>query len=171
MNHLVFPVLLVMALIALISAQCTFMYPLSVWGLRLELLPPLILYAAFTVNLQMSLLFALLAAALYDSFSGCRFGASLIPYVTVAALGCTLRPVFFRNRVTTQFISGLVFCWLAIAIQWALSGKALVSWHIIFPKLARLSLFCGVLAVCYFTVLDFIARSLGQEPGRFDQDS
>ncbi len=170
MNRLVFPVLLVVTLVALISAQCTFMYSCLLWGVRLELLPPLLLYAAFTVNLPMSLLFAMLAATLYDSFSGGRFGASMIPYVAAAGLCCTLRPVFFRNRITTQWFCGLVFGWLVLALQWALSGKALATWSIVFPKLGRLALFCSVLAIGYFTVLDFIARGLGQEPGRFDQD-
>ena len=171
MNRLVFPVLLVVALIALISAQCTFMHSWSVYGVRMELLPPLLLYASFTVNLPLSLIFALFAAALYDSFSGLRFGASIIPYGMVAMLYCMLRPVFFRNRITTQWISGCVFGWIALSLQWLLSGKALVSWKIVFPKLLCLSLCCGALAVCYFTVLDLIARGLGQEPGRFDEVS
>lgn len=170
MKQSLIPLLIVVAMVTLFSIQCTLSHRWLLDGMHVELLPALLLYASFTVNLRVGLLLALLAAALYDSFSGGPFGASMIPYAATVALFCALRPIFFRNRVTTQIITGFVFSWIVIFLQWGLSGKALLTWHTAFPKILRLALVGSVLAVFYFAILDAIGRGLGQEPGRFGDD-
>ncbi|MDD2709204.1 MAG: hypothetical protein PHV34_14550 [Verrucomicrobiae bacterium] len=170
MSRSIIPILVVIMLVALISAQCTITHRWPIGEVRIELIPPLLLYMAFTLNLPISLLLGLLAATLYDSFSGGPFGASLVPYIASVSLFCAVRPIFFRNRITTQLITGFLSAWITLILQWILSGKAMYSWHNVFPKLLRLSLLCSVLAVIYFTVLDAMARGMGQEPGRFNED-
>ncbi len=135
----------------------------------MELLPPLLLYAAFTVNPQTAILLGSLAAVLYDSFSGVNFGASLAPYAVSVFLFCAVRPIFFRNQITTQFISGCIFGFMALSFQWVLSGKFMVGWESIWPKVLRLSLLSGILAVLYFIILDRLHRWMGLDPGRFEE--
>jgi hypothetical protein len=168
MNRFILPVMLVLTAIILLSVQCTCLWRWPVWDVRLELLPSLLLYAAFTLNLPAALLVGLFAAVMYDSFSGGSFAASTIPYVISISCFSALRPIFFRDRITTQLLSGFVFCWIALVLQWAFAGKFPVGWVNVLPKLTRLSVFGGVLAVFYFAILDAIFRLLGFEPGRFD---
>jgi cell shape-determining protein MreD len=164
------PLLIVIAMIALFAAQCTLTHRWLVNDVRMELLPSLLLYAAFTVNLPIGILLSLVAATLYDSFSAGPFGGSMIPYAATVALFCALRPIFFRNRISTQIITGFVFSWIVLFLQWGLSGKALLTWHTILPKLLRLSLVSSALAVFYFAIMDTFVKGLGQEPGRFNEE-
>ncbi len=169
MNRLFIPFLLVLAIILLLCAQCTFVYRFPVWGAQAQLLPPLLLYAAFTLNLPTAVILGLLASAMFDSFSAGHFGGSAIPYVLSVTLFSGVRPIFFRNRISTQFLSGCVFGFVALFLQWVLSGKVMVGLHVVLPTILHLSLFCGVLSVLYFTVLDFICRMVGVDPGRFEE--
>lgn len=169
MKRFVIPFLLVVGLVLLLSAQCTLTYRWRFWGVVLELLPALLLYASFTVNLPTALLLGILAAIMYDSFSVGNFGSSMVPYIVSTALFCAIRPVFFRNRITTQFVSGILFGFTASFLQWALGGKWSVGLTIVLPKLAHLSLLCGILAVIYFTFLDMLCRMMGLNPGRFEE--
>ncbi len=169
MNRIIIPFILIAGIILLLAIQCTLIHRWYFWGVRLELLPALLLYAAFTVNLPSSLLLALLSAMMYDTFSVGNFGSSIIPYITGVSLFCAVRPIFFRNRITTQFLSGFVLGFIILLLQWVLCGKWMVGWEHIWPKLLRLSLISGVLAVAYFTLFDAICRSLGLDPGRFEE--
>jgi len=171
MNRLIIPFLLVLGIIFLLTIQCTLAHRWLLWDVSLELLPALLLYAAFTVNLPTALLLGLFAAVMYDSFSAGRFGASMIPYIVATSSFCAVRPIFFRNRITTQFVSGCVFGFIALFLQWTLCGKFMVGWEHIFPKLLRLSFFSGVLAIVYFGLIDFFCRFMGLDPGRFEEYS
>ncbi|MBI4025514.1 MAG: hypothetical protein HY360_11075 [Verrucomicrobia bacterium] len=170
MHRPIIPFLLVVGIILLLSLQCTLTHRWDVWGVevRPELLPALLVYAAFTVNLPTALLLGFFAAVMYDSFSGGNFGASMIPYMASISIFCAVRPVFFRNRITTQFLSGFVFGFLALLLQWAFCGKFPVHWAEVFRKVTRLAVCSGFLAVIYFTVLDIFFRLMGLNPGRFE---
>ena len=169
-RQLIIPLVLVLATVALLVCQCTVAHIWRPWGLRLEFLPALLLYAAFTLGMPTAILLSVAAALMYDTFSAGPFGGSLIPFIAVTAMFCALRPVFFRNRISTQFVSGFVFALLALPVQWLLGGKFMVSWNVVFPKLMHLSIFCGVLAILYFTIFDFFFRLVGLNPGRFEDD-
>lgn len=169
MNRLFIPFLLVLAIILLLCAQCTFGCRFPVWGAQAQLLPPVLLYAAFTVNLPTAVILGLLAAAMFDSFSAGSFGASAIPYVAAITVFCAVRPIFFRNRISTQFVGGCVFGFISLGLQWLFSGKVSAGWHTALPVVLHLALFCGVLAVFYFAFLDFLCRRVGVDPGRFEE--
>ena len=169
MNRIVIPLMLVVGIILLFVIQCALIHRWYFWGVRLELLPALLLYVAFTVNLPTSLLLALLSAMMYDTFSGGNFGSSIIPYIAGIFLFCAIRPIFFRNRITTQFVSGFVLGFIVLLLQWMLCGKWVIAWEYVWPKLIRLSLISGVLAVAYFIVLDAICRFMGFDPGRLEE--
>ncbi len=171
MNRVVIPTVLIAGIILLISLQCTLTHRWLVWGVHMELLPPLLVYAAFTVNLPSSLLLGAFAAVMYDSFSAGPMGASLIPYLVGVSLFCGVRPIFFRNRISTQFFSGFVLGFIALFLQWVFCGKFLAGGAHIVPKLLHLSLMCAVLAVFYFLFLDLLFRGLGLNPGRFEDSA
>jgi len=151
-----------------LSIQCTLAGRWPIWGVHLELLPPLLLYAAFSVNLPTALILGSLSAVMYDSYSGGKLGASLLPYIVSTSIFCALRPIFFRNRITTQFLCGLVFGFITLLFQWALSGKFFIGIHQVLPKIVNLSLFTGILSILYFTILDALSRLMGLIPGRFE---
>lgn len=169
MNRFLIPLLLAVNVIFLLSLQCTLSQRFVSGGVHLELLPPLLLYAAFTVNLPTSLMLGALSAVMYDSFSAQTFGASMIPYITGMAIFCAIRPIFFRNQLTTQLLSGIIFALMVLGLQWMFSGKVMIGWDIVARKIVRLSLWSGVLSVIYFTLLDACFRMVGLEPGRFDE--
>ena len=168
MNRFLIPFLLVISIIVLLSVQCTLTCQWEMWGVHLELLPALLLYAAFSVNLPTTLILATWGAVMYDSYSGGRLGASLIPYIVSASIFCALRPIFFRNRITTQFLCGFIFGFLTLFIQWVLSGKFMIGIRFVLPKIIHLAVFTAMLSVLYFTVLDALSRRMGLIPGRFD---
>ncbi len=169
MNRFLLPLSLLLAVLLLLLAQCTWGYRWSLGGVHVELLPPLLFYAAFTVSLPTALLLALLAATMYDSFSGGYFGASMLPYVLSTALFCGIRPIFFRNRISTQFFSGFVFGFIALFLQWTLCGKFIVGIAHVVPKITCLALLMGILAVIYFAVLDLFCSLMGVIPRRGEE--
>lgn len=172
MNRLLIPFTLVAAAIVLVTLQCTVTWRWAPWGVRLELLPPLLVYMAFTVNLPTALFLGAFSALLFDSFSAGYMGASVIPYLATVTLFCALRPVFFRNRISTRFLSGLVAGFLVLALQWVFSGKVTsVPVGAVLPRILRLAVLSGVLAAVYFLALDFVFRSAGLNPGRFEEPS
>lgn len=169
MNRFLIPLFLLLSIVFLLSVQCTIAARWNLWGVHLELLPAVLLYAAFSVNLPMALILSSIAAVMYDSYSGGRLGASLIPYIISTTLFCFVRPVFFRNRVTTQFLCGIIFGFLTLLFQWMLSGKFFVGFHFVIHKLFHLAFFTGLLSIFYFATLDFICRMMGMIPGRFEE--
>jgi cell shape-determining protein MreD len=168
MNRFLIPTILVVGVIILLTLQCTQLWDWRPWGVALELLPPLLLYAAFTVNLPTAVLIGSLAALMYDSYSGGHFGATLIPYLICIYLFCMLRPIFFRNRLTTQLLSGMGFGFLALTLQWIFSGKVSIGVGVAMPHILKMSVACGVLAILYFQSLDLLYRLMGHNPGRFE---
>jgi cell shape-determining protein MreD len=169
LNRLLTPLLLIFGIILLLPVQCTFAYRWTPGGVHLELIPALLLYAAFTVNVPTALLLAVVASIMYDSYSAGPFGSSVIPYILTVSLFCAVRPIFFRNRITTQFASGFVFCFIAVTLQWVLSGKFGVGFQAIVPKITNLALLTGALAIVYFRILDFFCHFMGLNPGRFEE--
>ena len=154
MNRFLIPLILMLMVVLLLSFQCTITWRWLIWDVRLELLPALLLYAAFSLNLSSAIILGIIAAAMYDSFSSGYFAASLIPYFIAITLFSALRPIFFRDRVTTQLMSGFIFAWIALSLQWILSGKFSIGWANAVPKIFRLSVLSGVLAIVYFFILD-----------------
>lgn len=170
MNRLLIPFALVVGAIFLVTLQCTVTWRWAPWGVRLELLPPLLVYMAFTVNLPTAFFLGAFCAVLYDSLSAGYMGASVIPYLVTLTLFSALRPVFFRNRISTRFLSGLVAGFLALLLQWVFCGKVTsIPVAAVLPKVLRLSVLCGLLSVAYFFAFDLVFRSLGLDPGRFEE--
>ncbi len=166
MHRLVIPTILVFTIIVLVSLQCTLTSRWMVWGVHLELLPPLLLYAAFSVRFSTALLLAVFASVVYDALSAGPMGGSAIPYLAGTVLFCAVRPIFFRNRISTQFISGFVLSFATLFLQWIFCGKFSSGLHHVLPPILRLSVLCAILTIFYFAVLDWICHLAGAEPGR-----
>ncbi|MCC7518741.1 MAG: hypothetical protein IT578_06110 [Verrucomicrobiae bacterium] len=172
MNRLLIPFSLVAVAILLVALQCTVTWRWSPWGVRLELLPPLLVYMAFTVNLPTAFFLGAFSALLYDSLSAGAMGASVIPYLVNVTLFSALRPIFFRSRLSTRFFNGVIAGFFTLLLQWLFSGKAVaVPFGAVLPKILRLATLCGLLSVAYFLVLDAAFRASGLNPGRFEEDA
>lgn len=168
MNRFLMPLILMLMVVLLLSFQCTITWRWAIWDVRLELLPALLLYAAFSLNLSSAIILGIVSATMYDSFSGGHFASSLIPYFAAITIFSALRPIFFRDRMTTQLMSGFIFAWIVLSLQWILSGKFSIGWANAIPKLFRLSVLSGALSIIYFFVLDRAFRLIDLEPGRFE---
>lgn len=168
MNRFLIPLILLLVVILLLSVQCTITWHWPIWDIRLELLPALLLYAAFSLSLSSAIILGLISAAMYDSFSSGLFAASLVPYFVAITIFSALRPIFFRDRITTQFMSGFAFAWIVLSLQWVLSGKFFIGWTYVVSKLFHLSVFSGVLSIIYFFVLDRLFRLIDLDPSRLE---
>jgi hypothetical protein len=168
MNRFLIPLILMLMVVLLLSFQCTITWRWPIWDVRMELLPALLLYAAFSLNLSSAIILGIVSAGMYDSFSGGYFAASLIPYFVAITIFSALRPIFFRDRMTTQLMSGFVFAWIVLSLQWILSGKFSIGWAHAVPKIFRLAVLSGILSVVYFFILDRVFRLIDLEPGRFE---
>jgi hypothetical protein len=165
--ELPFRILLLAGLLFLFILQTTFFYRYPIYGVRLELLPPMILFIALTTNFSMTVGACLFASILYDTYSPGRLGLSLLPYVIGGGIFSAIRPMLYRNSWLTRFVSGWSICMMILLGQWIAyraSGSANIPFWEVMNTTLKLSVFGGFLAVIYFIVIDLFARTLDLLP-------
>ena len=142
--------MLLLAILFLLIAQTTFLCRYPVFGVRLELVPPLILYIALTTNFPTTIAACVFASLLYDMQCPIRLGASLLPYVLSGGVFCMLRPMLYRNSWLTRFISGGTICMMILLFQWiafrATGAADLPVWQVV-RTVSKLSIFGGFLSI------------------------
>ena len=162
-SELPFRFLLLAYMLLLFILQTTVLYRYPVYGVRLELLPPLILFIALTTNFSMTVAACIFASLLYDTLCPGRLGISLLPYVIGGGIFSVIRPMLYRNSWLTRFVSGWTICIIILFGQWIAyqaSGLAdLPFWHVM-KTIFKLSVFGGFLAILYFVLIDLAARML-----------
>jgi len=162
-----FRILLLASIVLLFILQTTIFYRYPISGVRIELLPPLILFIALTTNFPMTVGACLFASLLYDTYSPGRLGLSLLPYVIGGGVFSAIRPMLYRNSWLTRFVSGLTITMLILFGQWVAyraSGLADLPFWDVMKTITKLSIIGGFLAILYFIVIDLFARSLDLLP-------
>ncbi|MBV9464018.1 MAG: hypothetical protein JO317_07300 [Verrucomicrobiae bacterium] len=165
--ELPFRVLLLAVILVLLVLQSTVLFRFPVLGVRMELLPPFILYIALTTEFSMTMGACLFGSLLYDALCPGKLGISLIPYIIGGCAFSVARPMLYRNSWLTRFISGwtismmiLFFQWIAIMIT---ASPALAFWDAV-KIILKLSVLGGFLSVLYFIFFDLAARMLDLLP-------
>jgi hypothetical protein len=165
--ELPFRILLLALMVLLFILQTTVLYRFPISGVRLELLPPLILFVALTTNFSMTVAVSIFAAILYDTLSPGRVGISLLPYVIGGGIFSVIRPMLYRNSWLTRFVSGWTITMIILFGQWIAYRAAgmldLPFWHVM-TIIFKLSLYGGILAIIYFVMIDVAARMLDLLP-------
>jgi len=165
--ELPFRFLLLAFMLVLIILQTTVLYRYPLYGVRLELLPPLILFFALTTNFSMTVAACVFAALAYDALCPGRVGVSLLPYVVGGGIFSVIRPMLYRNSWLTRFISGWTICMIILFGQWLAyraGGLADLPFWFVMKTLFKLSVFGGFLAIAYFALIDLAARLLDLLP-------
>lgn len=165
--ELPFRFLLLAFMLLLFILQTTVLYRFPIYGVRLELLPPMILFFALTTNFSMTVAACVFAAMMYDTLCPGRLGISLLPYVIGGGIFSMIRPMLYRNSWLTRFVSGLTICMIILFCQWLAyraGGLADLPFWFVMKTLFKLSIFGGFLAIAYFALIDLAARLLDLLP-------
>ena len=80
----------------------------TILGLRLELLPAIVVYSALTFRHSRAIALAIIAGFVQDSLSGAPFGLTAIAYGGVAGLITSLRDVLDRDLPWVHMGAGAV---------------------------------------------------------------
>jgi hypothetical protein len=118
LSELLFRALLLIGIVLVFTLQTTVFSRFPIFGVRLELVPPLILFIALTTNFSMTVASCLFASLLYDTYASGRLGLSLLPYVIGGGVFSAIRPMLYRNSWLTRFVSGWTICMVILFGQW-----------------------------------------------------
>lgn len=166
-SELPFRFLLLVLMLLLFILQTTVFCRFPIYGVKLELLPPLILFIALTTNFSMTVAACVFASLMYDTLCPGRIGISLLPYVIGGGIFSVIRPMLYRNSWLTRFVSGWTICMIILFGQWIAyraSGMADLAFWLVMKTIFKLSLFGGILTVIYFVLIDLAARVLDLLP-------
>ena len=132
----------------------------SVWllgGLRIEFLPALVVYAAFTMHRGRAIAIAITAGLMQDALSVAPFGISALAYGIAAILMINIREVLDRDLPWVQMGASALTS-AAVAIL-AFFVVGISFWAI--PKMVLVASISGVLTVLLFFALDFARLAWG----------
>jgi rod shape-determining protein MreD len=127
-------------------------------GVRVELLPALVAYAALTLPARPALACAVAAGGAQDAFSAGPFGLTAMAYATAAWLVSAIKEQLLRDAVWMQMSAGALSAALAAAAGvWAAGFSAVAA-----LKLVLVAGFGSLLAPVVFAVMDPLLRWAGR---------
>ena len=132
----------------------------AVWllgGQRIEFLPSLVVYAAFTMHRGRAIAIAITAGLLQDALSAGPFGLSALVYGIAAVLMTNIREVLDRDLPWVQLGAGALTSTAVAIIAFFIVG---ISFGAIF-KMALVASISGVFTVLLFFTLDFARLAWG----------
>lgn len=159
--ELPFRFMLLAIMLLLLIVQTTVFYRFPIYGVRMEMLPAMILFVALTTDFSMTVAACIFCSFLYDTLSPGRAGISLLPYVTGGAIFSVIRPMLYRNSWLTRFVSGWSITMIILFAQWLAyraGGLADLPFWYVMSTIFKLSVMGGLLAIIYFIVIDVVAR-------------
>jgi rod shape-determining protein MreD len=120
-------------------------------GLRMELLPALVVYAALTMHRRRALAVALVAGLAQDALSATPFGVSALAYGVAAVLMTNLRGALDRDLPWIQLGAGALTSIAASIIPLFVVG---ISFGAVL-KLLLIAFISGAFTVMLFFALDY----------------
>ena len=120
-------------------------------GLRMELLPALVVYVALTMHRRRALALALVAGLMQDALSAAPFGISALAYGVAAVLMTNLREALDRDLPWIQLGAGALTSLAASIIPLFVVG---ISFGAVLKMLLIASI-SGVFTVMLFFALDY----------------
>jgi rod shape-determining protein MreD len=128
-------------------------------GVRVELLPALVVYAALTMHRRRALVLALVAGLIQDALSAAPFGISALAYGISAIVTTSLREALDRDLPWMQWSAGALTSITASIIAFFAVG---ISFGNVFKMLAAASI-AGTVTLILFFVLDYARMARGFE--------
>jgi rod shape-determining protein MreD len=136
-------------------------------GAQIDLLPPLMVYAALTLGFSSIVLLALCAGLWFDSLSLNPLGASVLPLLLIGLLIFRSRDLLMREHLSAQVILGLaagaaqplgtLFILLNAGVRPLLTWVSL--WHWLVMAVAS-----GAVTPVFFKLFDRLRRALEYQP-------
>jgi rod shape-determining protein MreD len=126
-------------------------------GLRLELLPSLVVYGALTLHRGGALLLALCAGFIQDSLSAAPFGTTALIYGIAAVVMTGVREAFDRELAWVQIGAGALMAAAASAAACIVLGFSVGA---VF-KILLIAAMSGIITPVIFFVVDY-ARLLAR---------
>ena len=126
----------------------------TIWllgGMRVELLPALVVYAALTMHRGRAIAIALVAGLMQDALSAAPFGISALAYGSVAILVTDGREVLDRDLPWVQLGVGAL---TSVAVAFISFFAVGLSFAAIF-KTAIVAAMSGVITMLVFFALDY----------------
>jgi rod shape-determining protein MreD len=128
-------------------------------GVRVELLPALVVYAALTMHRRRALVLALVAGLIQDALSAAPFGISALAYGIAAIVITSLREALDRDLPWMQWSAGALTSITASVIAFFAVG---ISFGNVFKMLVAACI-AGMATVALFFVLDYARMAWGFE--------
>jgi len=166
MNWLNTMLLLLTAFVA-VFMQSAFDLPRHLLGARLDLLPPLVVYASLTGELTVVALLATWGGLCFDSLSGNPLGVSVLPLFAVGLVIHMKRSLILRDQFTARFVLGALagagVPVLTVLLLLSTGQRPLLGWGSLW-QLAVTSLGGGILTPAVFRFFDLLNRAFAYRP-------
>jgi rod shape-determining protein MreD len=145
----------------LIAAALQARLPTLWWlgGVRVELMPALVVYAALSLHRRRALALALVAGLTQDALSAAPFGITALAYGISAIAATSLRDALDRDLPWMQWSAGALTSLIASIIAFFAIG---ISFGNLFKMLIVASA-AGMATVVLFFVLDYARLAWGFE--------
>lgn len=158
---------LMITTLAMIVAQCAIASAINIAGVKFDLMPALVLYAALSTSWPRTLAVAIVAGLIIDALSLGAFGLSLPPLAIAGVIINHFQKVLYRDQWPLQ-------CVLAAGIS---LGCSIWTWLLLHTgptplamtldivlKMLLMASLASLVTTPIFWLLDLIGRRLGQKP-------
>ena len=159
------PFLLLVASLVAVVTQSALANLLTWGGVRVELMPGLVAYAAMSTRWPLALWLALVGGVFQDALSANRLGVSAMALAVVAVLFWPARRLVFRDQWLTQFIVGGVASLLFSLIVWSMLAASGLGWGVSWTGVARIfqvALLSLLVAPFFFRAMDRVRSWVGE---------
>lgn len=164
--------LFVLLAMLLVVIQSTVANVFTIQGVKVELLPALVVYCAMSTSLPTALLVAFCGGLLQDVLSAARLGTSVLPLCGIAIVLFQMRPVLVRNFYLSQALLGAMAAlftslWMALC-QMVFVGRNLIAGFTLLT-IFWVVVSSGLLTPFVFQGLDRLLLFIGHRPGKEDE--
>jgi rod shape-determining protein MreD len=167
---------LVLTVFLAVFAQAAFPIGRMVLGAQIDLLPPLVVYAALSSGLTGVSLTAIWGGLLFDSLSANPLGTSVAPLLVIGSLICAKRELILRDQVFAQAVIGIAasaaFALLSLLILLHLGSRPTLGWGTLW-QIGVTAAGGGILAPFMFKIFGWLGHHLAYgraEPTSFRPD-
>lgn len=138
----------------------------NIFGVQIDLLPVLMVYASLTYGLTLVSALAVIGGLCFDSLSANPFGVSVLPLFLIGLVNYLSRSLLLRDNLYAQFVLGIGACLaaplLSLIIILCLGQKPLLGWISIWQFII-MALAGGLLTPVCFKLCDFLNNGLNYQ--------
>ncbi|HTL54291.1 MAG TPA: hypothetical protein VL361_01375 [Candidatus Limnocylindrales bacterium] len=132
-------------------------------GAQIDLLPPLMVYAALSTGLLTICLLSLLGGLWFDSLSANPLGISILPLFAIGLVIYVIRELILRDQVFAQLVLGLIASAvtpvLTLILLLTMGHAPLLGWGTIW-QLVVMSAGGALVTPVFFVLFEWLHRAL-----------